>query len=256
MGKTFRVRTKPWKITLLVLFAFVVFLLIWLLIGDVDLLKQEYLVPVEGVVWKGTITHDNVQHIADQYFKYANYSNASDFAQYLADNWMDKECQIRNISDKLYFNAELWGWLCGGLALTALLPIILRLCKQVNWDVLPFSYAMTLAGFVWVISGAIPQSSFKDSKQVWLWVIRILIMFATFAAFFFSINAIVVAAMAKSKYASQYINQLQVDKKADDIAKKESKEVIDAYIKRREETAVTYIEVEEEIKDKDKKKKK
>ncbi|MCF0124744.1 MAG: hypothetical protein HUJ68_03130 [Clostridia bacterium] len=73
-------------------------------------------------------------------------------------------------------------------------------------------------------------------------------MFTTFAIFFFSINAIVVSIMAHSKYSSQYINQLHADKLADDIAKKQSKEVVDAYIKQREEKAITYIDVEEEKK--------
>ena len=75
-------------------------------------------------------------------------------------------------------------------------------------------------------------------------------MFATFAACCFSINAIMVTAMAHSKYASQYINQLKADKLADDQAKKDAKELVDMYIKKREDEKITYIDVEEDKKKK------
>ena len=228
MSKFFQVRTKPWKITLLVLFAFVLFLLIWLLIGDINLLQQSYIVPVDGVVWKGTLTESNIQTITQQYYVYANYPTAADFETFLRTNehkgiigWLNQSLQIRNATNHLFFDPIILAWMFGALAATILLPIILRLTKQVNWDVLPFTLAMSFAGFIFIITGLIPQTVFKDGNVIWLWVIRIVIMFAVFAIFFFSINAIVVSVMARSKYASQYINQLHADKLADDIAKKQ-----------------------------------
>ena len=249
MGKFFQVRTKPWKTTLLVIFAFVLFLLIWLLIGDINLLKQDYIVPVDGIVWKGTITSDNIAYLSVRYFQYSGYASVADFQSALS-NFMNKDAQIKNVSGNLFFNPIILAWMFGTIALVVLLIVILRLSKQVNWDVLPFTLATSLACFVFIISGLIPQTVFQDSNIVWLWVIRIVIMFATFAAFFFSINAIVVTAMAHSKYASQYINQLKADKLADDQAKKDAKELVDMYIKKREDEKITYIDVEEDKKKK------
>ena len=159
MSKFFQVRTKPWKITLLVLFSFVVFLLIWLLLGDLNLLQQNYLIAVDAPVWKGTITSDNISSLADRYYSIAGYASASDFLPFLNEK-MNKYCQILNKSGSSIFDPIILAWLFGGVGLTILLPIILRLCKQVNWDVLPFSMAMTFAGFVFIISGLIPQTIF------------------------------------------------------------------------------------------------
>ena len=251
MSKFFQVRTKPWKITLLVLFSFVVFLLIWLLLGDLNLLQQNYLIAVDAPVWKGTITSDNISSLADRYYSIAGYASASDFLPFLNEK-MNKYCQILNKSGSSIFDPIILAWLFGGVGLTILLPIILRLCKQVNWDVLPFSMAMTFAGFVFIISGLIPQTVFQNESSVWLWIIRLVILLATYAVFFFSINAIVVSAMAHSKYASQYINQLKADKEADDVAKKQSKEIVDMYLKDREKNEITHIDVEEEVKKKKK----
>ena len=149
MSKFFQVRTKPWKITLLVLFAFVLFLLIWLLIGDINLLQQSYIVPVDGVVWKGTLTESNIQTITQQYYVYANYPTAADFETFLRTNehkgiigWLNQSLQIRNATNHLFFDPIILAWMFGALAATILLPIILRLTKQVNWDVLPFTLAM------------------------------------------------------------------------------------------------------------------
>ena len=251
MSKFFQVRTKPWKTTLLVLFAFVVFLIIWLLIGDMNLLQQNYLIAVDAPVWKGTITNDNVVSLSERYYAIAGYSSASDFLPWLQQH-IGEYCQILNKSGSYIFDPIILAWMFGGVALTVLLPIVLRLCKQVNWDVLPFSMAMTFSGFIFIISGLIPQTSFQDGNVVWLWVIRVVILIVTYAIFFFSINAIVVSAMAHSKYASQYINQLKEDKLADDMAKKESIELVDMYIKDREKNAVTYIDVKEDVKEKKK----
>ena len=247
MGKFFQVRTKPWKITLLVLLAFVVFLLIWLLIGDINLLQQNYIVAIDAPVWKGTITDSNIVSLSERYYSFAGYANASDFLTILQKH-INEYSQITNKSGHLIFDPIILAWMFGGVGLTVLLPIVLRLCKKVNWDVLPFSMAMTFSGFIFIISGLIPQTVFQNSSVVWLWIIRLVILLATYAVFFFSINAIVVSAMAHSKYASQYINQLKADKIADDIAKKESKELVDMYIKDREKNAITHIDVEEEKK--------
>ena len=249
MGKFFQVRTKPWKTTLLVIFAFVLFLVIWLLIGDINLLKQDYIVPVDGIVWKGTITSDNIAYLSERYFQYSGCNTIQDF-HYLLRQHMNSDAQIRNVTGHYFFELIILAWMFGGVALTILLPIILRVTKQVNWDVLPFTLSTSLACFIFIISGLIPQTVFQDSNIVWLWVIRIVIMFATFAVFFFSINAIVVTAMAHSKYASQYINQLKADKLADDQAKKDAKELVDMYIKKREDEKITYIDVEEDKKKK------
>ena len=247
MAKIFQVRTKPWKITLLVLFAFIVFLLIWLLIGDMNLLQQNYLIAVDGSVWSGKITADNVNSLSERYYAIAGYSNPSDFIPWLQQH-INKECQILNKTGNIIFDPIILAWLFGGVALTILLPIVLRLCKQVNWDVLPFSMAMTFGGFIFIISGLIPQTIFHGSAVAWLWIIRLVILLATYAAFFFAINALVGTIMAHSKYSAQYINQLKADKISDDIAKKESKELVDMYIKDREKNAITHIDVEEEKK--------
>ena len=239
------------------LFAFVLFLLIWILIGDINLLQQNYIIPIDGAVWKGTVTASNIPTLAEKYYALAGYTDASGLVAELTEELSKHTSgefygQILNKTGSCVFDPIILAWMFGALAATILLPVILRLTKQVNWDVLPFTLAMSFAGFIFIITGLIPQTVFQGDNIAWLWLIRLVILFATFAVFFFSINAIVVSIMARSKYASQYINQLHADKLADDIAKQQSKEVVDAYIKQRDDNAITYIDVEEEVKKKPK----
>ena len=51
MGKNFEIKTKSWKITLIVVSIILLFLIIILLIGEFDLLDVDYIVAKNGVLW-------------------------------------------------------------------------------------------------------------------------------------------------------------------------------------------------------------
>ena len=71
MGKqNFQQKTIPWKITLITLIVFLLFLLIWLLIGEIDLLNVQYIVPINGVIWKGKVTEVNCNWIIENFSQY------------------------------------------------------------------------------------------------------------------------------------------------------------------------------------------
>lgn len=59
---------------------------------------------------------------------------------------------------------------------------------------------------------------------------------------FLIFNAIFGVVMTRSRYSNQYINELRSNKKAEDIARQESKDTIDSYLKSKSKDDITYIE--------------
>lgn len=238
MSKQFAIKTRPWKTTLIVLSIIVIFLLIFILIGEIDVLDVDYIVAKNGVLWSGKVTETNFNWLLDHYSQYG-------VTEQMLLEWLNKDGVIHNRTGMFIINPLLFAYLSGGLILSFLIPFIFKLCKLVWWDTLPFSLAVGIAGFVFIISGLI---DYWENNQIWWYLLRIFIFIISVVVAFIICNAIVKQCVKNSAYASQYVNELKSEKQAADKAMQQSNQVLDVYRKQKKENEITYIEVDKDNK--------
>lgn len=235
MSKQFAIKTRPWKTTLIVLSLIIIFLLIIILIGELDILDVDYIVAKNGVLWSGKVTETNFNWLLDHYSQYG-------VTEQMLMEWLNKkDCVIHNRTDMFILNPLLFAYLSSGLLLSFLIPFILKLCKFVWWDVLPFSLATGMASFIFIISSLI---EYWENNQIWWYLLRIFIFIISLVVSFIICNIIVKQCVKNSAYTSQYINELKSEKQTLDKAMQQSKQVLDAYCKQKKENEITYIEVD------------
>lgn len=228
----FKLKTQSWKTTLILLVFFILFLVLWILIGEIDVLDVDYIVPKNGILWHGTITNLNKQWIYDHYHQYG--ITMSDIEALIG-----KTQTIINPGN-LIFNPLLLAYLLPLVLLCIIVPILLRLIRFSNYDVIPFSTALGISCFIFIISDLI---GYWDKQNMWLYLIRIFIMIISFAIIFMISNAIVGSIMEYSPYANQYINELKSEKiKADKI--NQSTSIFEDYQHQKDQD-ITSIEVKE-----------
>lgn len=243
MSKQFAIKTRPWKITMIVLSLIIIFLLIIILIGELDVLDVDYIVAKNGVLWSGKVTETNFNWLLDHYSQYG-------VTEQMLLEWLNnKPCVIHNLTNMSILNPLLFAYLSGGLLLSFLIPFILKLCKFVWWDVLPFSLAIGISCFIFIISSLI---EYWENNQIWWYLLRIFIFIISLVVSFIICNTIVKQCVKNSTYSSQYINELKSEKRASDKAMQQSKQVLDAYHKQKKENEITYVEVDNNDNKKDK----
>ena len=238
MSKQFTIKTRPWKTTLIALSIIVIFLLIFILIGELDVLDVDYIVAKNGVLWSGKVTDTNFNWLLDHYSQY-------EVTEEMLLPWLNKNSVIHNRTDMFIFNPLLFAYLFGGLILSFLIPFIFKLCKLVWWDVLPFSLAAGIASFIFIISSLI---DYWENNQIWWYFLRFFIFIISLVVAFIICNIIVKQCVKNSAYASQYVNELKSEKQATDKAIQQSNQVLDAYRKQKKENEITYIEVDKDNK--------
>ncbi len=238
MSKNISIKTRPWKITLLVILTLIIFLIIFILIGEIDVLDVDYIVAKNGVLWSGKVTETNFNWLLDKYSQYG-------VTEQMLRDWLNQKVAIHNRINAFIFNPLLLAYLFGGLLLSFLIPFVLKLCKLVWWDVLPFSLAIGIASFVFVISSLI---DYWEGNESWWYLLRIFIFIFSLVISFLTCNIIIKQFAKNSVYANQYINELKGEKLAADKVNKQSNLVIDAYKKQKDENSITSIEVEKDNK--------
>ena len=238
MGKNFEIKTKSWKITLIVVSIILLFLIIILLIGEFDLLDVDYIVAKNGVLWHGRVTLANKDWLLEHFSKYG--LTEAEIEQYLN---LPDPIQILNRTNNIILNLLLFGYLIPALSLSILLPCFLRLCRLTSWDVLPFSFAAGIASFSFIITALI---DYWEDAVIWWYLLRIFIFIVVGVVGFLISNAIVKQAMKRSIYASQYINELKSEKLAADKVNRQSDAIFDSYRKHKDESVIKYVEVEKE----------
>ena len=238
MGKNFEVKTKPWKITSIVVSIILLFLIIVLLIGEFDLLDIDYIVAKNGVLWQGKVTLANKEWLLDHFSKYG--LTEADVEQYL--NSLDP-IQILNRTDNIILNPLLFAYLMPALLLSILLPCLLRLFRLTSWDVLPFSLAAGIASFSFIITALI---DYWEYSVIWWYLLRIFIFIIVGIVSFLIVNATVKQAMKRSIYTNQYISELKSEKLAADKVNRQSDAIFDSYRKHKDESEIKYVEVEKD----------
>ncbi len=239
MRNNFQAKTRAWKITLMVILILIFFVVLWILIGDIDVLDKDYIVAHNGILWQGTVTSTNYQWLIDKYPAVSSWLS----------EFLNKKAVIYNNTD-LIIKANLIYWLLGCTALTMLLPIIGRLIKFNNWDLASYAYSAIFSMWVFIFSGLIPYFNSNNWLPSLWWLLRIFIFVVACGIFFLIFNKIFRFIIFKSPYAEQYVNELKSNKRIDDLAKKESKQTIDSYINKRNSDEITYIDVDIDNKEK------
>ena len=116
-------------------------------------------------------------------------------------------------SNQLIFNPLILIPTLGCLVLSVIIPLIFKPFHVMNIDVLPYSATSAFSMFILIITGLIPHWSGGD---VWLWVIRFLILLVCICGTFIITNRIVNKILANTNYASAVVNEfnkIEADKK-------------------------------------------
>ncbi|MBP5256979.1 MAG: hypothetical protein J6Y96_01340 [Mycoplasma sp.] len=232
MSKYFSIKTKPWKITLLVVLTIIIFLIILILIGELDLLDVDYIVAKNGVLWSGKVTYNNIDWLVSKYEKYG-------VTTLELNKRLDTNIIIHNTLGA-FANPLLFIYLFSGLVLCILITFILRLFKLVWWDVLPFNLSTGVASFIFIISALI---DYWNENESWWYLLRMFIFIISLVISFFVCNFIVKHLVKNSTYITQYINDLKSEKQAADKINKQSNQILDTYKKQKDKNAITSIEV-------------
>lgn len=240
MKKNYSYRTRPYKTTIYVVIALIVFLLIWLLIGDMNLLNVEYLIPENGIFWTGKVTDANIPSLIAHYGAYYEPGVLETILQ----NFKDKTVEIHNMTGHCIFNINTVYWWLGGIGFCCLLPLIGKFCKFNNWDTYPFVLAMVMGGLIFNISGLI---YYWSNSALW-YLLRIFIFIVSLVIFFIMFNWIFGIIFKKSNYQGQYINELMSSKKLEDKINKYGNDVVNAYLKDKKDKEITYVETDREDK--------
>lgn len=193
-----------------------------MLVGEWNLLHDQWLVPVNGVLWHGKLTDGNKDWVWNTYRKYIDADNKNDW---FAD-WGNKNCQIINHL-QLLFNKNLLIPTVSCVGLSIIIPIVCRWFKFIEIDVIPFTLTIAIGMFWLIFSGAINQKI-----GVWLWVIRvfltIILIFGVFVITNLTINKIMLKMKIGGDVAIEYAqNSKDINDSSEEIKKmvKQSDEI-------------------------------
>lgn len=222
----FEAKTRPWKIAICVILIFIIFLILWILFCEIDIYNLDWIVPHNGILWKGKITAANYDWLITK------YPNVIDQLE------INKSIEIYNKGSLIFDWNLLWIFILP-IVFSILLTLSLRILKLANIDMLPFIFSISICLFVlFVISNFIP---YWENNQLWRWMVRILISVSSFFILFFPTNFIVGKIMFKSKNHQNYLNNLKAEKNAIKLINEESNNAFDQY-KKSKDKEITYID--------------
>ncbi|MDR0739386.1 MAG: hypothetical protein LBF00_00655 [Mycoplasmataceae bacterium] len=169
------------------------FILVWLLLADMNLLQLQWLIPYNGKEWSGNITQSNYHNVFTTYQKDILYwSNKNGWNVTDAQSFYNfANTQYPNgltiLSSELKFNA----WILLPIIIIAfisfVIPLILHLFKLMYIDTYIFSIPITLAAITYIFCGLIPSVN----NNGWLIFARIVIFFAVLIILFIVCNRVI-----------------------------------------------------------------
>ncbi|MDR3163489.1 MAG: hypothetical protein LBT77_00195 [Mycoplasmataceae bacterium] len=194
--------TKPIIITFVLLFLLLLFIAVWVLLGEFDVLNLNWLVPHNGILWRGKLTSEALAiKLFDRYHYLPEfgYNNAQAFWQ----AQQNQNIQIINTLS-LIFNPWLIVPIVSLVIMAVVLPLLLKLCKWAELDVIPFALSLAMGFSVLIISAAIPKWNDVD-----VWIIRIAILLSTLLISFVLTNFLLNSFWLKQVYAPAVVKQMQ-----------------------------------------------
>ncbi|MDR1235068.1 MAG: hypothetical protein LBJ97_03250 [Mycoplasmataceae bacterium] len=205
--------TKTWVKLLFCSLLLVGFLIIWLLIGEINLLHQQWLIPYKGVMWSGKINDTNYLSIFNTYSQDITYwdssiTNADLFKSYAQDTTKFPN-GISILSSSLKFNALILIPLLVTFVISIIIPLITRKLKWMEIDILIFTIPFSLAAITFIFSGLIPQTFGAG----WCWLVKCLILLVSLIIFFLLTNYFINGWIGRSGLAEQAINDITADER-------------------------------------------
>ncbi len=230
----FDIKTKKWKIMLYVLLTLVNFFVIWLLVGDLNLLSQSWLIPKDGILWHGTVTNNNIDWLVLVFGRFGQTRQE-------LEEHLNKTVDIINNQIGTYiFDVQILIPVLISVGVWLIVPWIGRLIRFNNYDLVPFTYSVIFFSLSWIFSGLIP---YWANAHLWWLLLRLFISFIIAIISWYLINLFIKFLFSKSGYQTSYINELVSIKKQDDLAKQNAKKFVDEYHQRKS-LEKDYIEVD------------
>ncbi len=230
-------RTKPWVTTVSIgVIVLLYFLIVWLLVGEIDLLNKDYIVPVNGTLWSGKVTNDNAQWLWDKYHNIKSWGFA-DFDSF------KNECvgnKYKIIAFEQWFNPNVLIYVFIGIALSIIYPLFFKLFKWGNYDIIPLSLTTSIVCTVFFLTALIPY--WGESNEFWRELLRMVIACACGLISFFITNSIVNKFFITTRNAQTLANELKSEKKAADVYNNDLNNLVDNY---RKENDKEYIDLDD-----------
>ncbi|MDR3257178.1 MAG: hypothetical protein LBT17_00075 [Mycoplasmataceae bacterium] len=185
--------TKTWVITLFCALIAIGLIVTLVLVGDVNLLRQQWLIPNGGKLWGGVLTEANCEWVFSVYKDAINhwagpFGDSQAFYNYVASHPSDfPDMGVTINAYMTMFDPLILIPTLGTLALSIIIPLIFKIFKLMEIDVLVFSITTAIVFNGLIFTGLIPTTI----GSIWIWIIRIVIVIALAAIGFFSLNALI-----------------------------------------------------------------
>lgn len=185
--------TKSWWIFIFVfVLIFIPYLIIWLLLGEMNLLKNDWLIAKNSIIWHGYVTTKNFNWLLDNFSKYCSYDLNAELTQFLN---VDKQGSI--ISSYVFFN---WNIviIVSSLILWSFIFVFIFYKIKLNFlDVLPFSLSCSFGCSVFIITGILQHFS----TTFVYFLVRLIITLLILSIVFFITNFFLNLFLVKTKHA-------------------------------------------------------
>lgn len=194
--------TKPWITTIFVLVLLIAMIIVWILVGEFNTLHLQWLIAHNGTLWSGKV------------------DGKQEWLQNTFGKWINNDQQIPSSGywtltnpKSLIFNPLILIPLLSCLLLSIVVPLFFKIFHIMNIDVLSYSITSTFSLFILIITGLIPH---WNNGDIWLWIIRIIILLICVASIFLITNRVVNKFLSNSAYANAIVNefnQIESEKK-------------------------------------------
>lgn len=231
-------KTKTWWIFFVsFFFVLVPLLILWILYGEFNLLKNYWLVAKNSNVWHGIVSQNKIEQIANQYGKF--YKGGVNALKIELENWIGKNVIIK--SNSTFFKPIILAPIFGLIIWSFCLPFIFYLLK-ISWlDLLPFSTATSNLICFLILSGLIPH--FSSNWIFAYWIIRLIICFIITSFLFILITNLTNKYLLKKDYAIDILFSYKKQNETKNITKKNLKNSLEIFKNNKDES---FVEIENE----------
>lgn len=224
------------------------FILIWLLLGDMNLLHLQWLIPYHGKEWSGKVTLENydnlfgtyqseikywASHPTDSHIPETKIVSSDGFLNY-ANQWFPDGMTILSISAK--FNSLILIPIIVLVVLSATIPLVLRIFRIMEIDIYIFIIPIVFSSVVFIFCGFIPSVN----NNGWLLILRVVIFLVILIITFFISNKIINTVIGNSSLVEQAIIDIASQERERNQAQQTLRELKEEY---RKQDDVTYVDI-------------